>query len=184
MKTTKKKRGTCRGEPNAPFKKGGKMSKYKQLMLMVPGLVKQENKVDFYCSLSVQGIYQTVCVAEKMKEDSCENPEYIFTSTSLYARQTAEIMCQTFPKAILVFRDNLYAANEKNLLRFLTRLDDIFGCLLVLSESQTVQKLLVQLTGQLPDLPASTCICIQWPNNQPWKTIGEITGQLTRLWLP
>lgn len=164
--------------------KGEMMLKYKQLMLMVPGLEKREGKTDFYRSLSVQGVYQTVCVAEKIKEDSCNHPEFIFAAPALYARQTAEIIQQTFPLAQLVLRDNLYAANENTLLHFLTHLDDIFGCLLILNESLPVQRLAAQLTGQIFDLSPSACLCIQWPTRQPWKTIDATTGRLIRQWLP
>lgn len=160
------------------------MSKYKQLMLMVPGLEKQEGKTDFYRSLSVQGVYQTVCVAEKIKEDSCGFPEFIFSPPTLYARQTAEIIQQTFPLARLVLRDNLYAANEQNLLNFLTHLDDIFGCLLILSEQQAIQKVLFRLTGQTIKLSHSSCLCIHWSTRQHWKTIDATKGQLIRQWLP
>lgn len=160
------------------------MSEYKQLMLMVPGMEKREDKMDFYQSLSVQGIYQTVCVAEKIKEDSCENPEFIFAATALYMRQTAEVMHQTFPSSKLVFRDNLYAANEKNLFNFLIRLDDIFRNILVLSESQPIQKLTFRLTGEEVHLTPSGCLCIHWPIHQPWKTIDETKTQLFQSWLP
>ena len=157
---------------------------YKQLMLMVPGLRKTENTMDFYQSLSVQGIYQTVCVAEKIKEDSCDNPEFIFSGTALYMRQSAEIIHQTFPSSELDFRDNLYAANEKNLLYFLKNLDDIFDCLLVLSEWQAIQKLFIQLTGEGIELNPSGCVCIQWSAHQPWKIIDDKKGQLAQVWLP
>ena len=160
------------------------MTKYKQLMLMVPGVRKTENRMDFYQSLSVQGIYQTVCVAEKIKEDLCDNPEFIFSGTALYMRQTAEIMHQTFSSSELVFRDNLYAANEKNLLYFLKHLDDIFDCLLVISEWQSIQKLFIQLTGENIELNPSGCVCIQWPAHQAWKIIDDKKGKLIQIWLP
>lgn len=160
------------------------MSKYKQLMLMVPGLSKQEDKMDFYQTLSSQGIYQTINVVRKIKEDTCENPEFIFAPTALYMRQTAEIIHQSFPSSQLVFRDNLYASNEKNLLDFLIHLDDIFRCLLVLIESQAIQKLTFQLTGKEISLIPSGCLCICWPVHQAWKTIDEVKGQLVQSWQP
>lgn len=160
------------------------MHKHKQLILMVPGKQKPENKMDFYQPLSVQGIYQTVCVAEKIKEDPCDNPEFIFSATALYMRQTAEIIHQTFPSSELIFLDNLYTANKESLLRFLMQLDDIFAGVLILSESQPVQKLTLQLTGQEKKLSPSGSLCIHWPINQSWKTIGETMGRLVQLWLP
>lgn len=160
------------------------MSKYKQLMLMVPGMEKREDKMDFYRSLSVQGVYQTVCVAEKIKEDSCENPEFIFAATALYMQQTAEVMHQTFPSSKLILRDNLYAANEKILLHLLTHLDDIFECLLILAESKPIHKLIVRLAGQKMNLIPSSCICMRWPACQSWKTINENKGKMIRTWIP
>ena len=160
------------------------MLKHKQLMLMVPGLAKQEGKMDFYQALSPRGIYQTINVVRKIKEDSCDNPEFIFSATALYMRQTAEILHQTFPLAEVVFQDNLYTANEKNLLNFLSHLDDIFERLLILSEAEPIQKLVVQLTGQEHELLPSACLCICWPLDQSWKTIDQSNGQLTQLWMP
>lgn len=160
------------------------MLKHKQLMLMVPGLVKQEGKMDFYQALSPQGVYQTINVARKIKEDPCDNPEFIFSATALYIRQTAEILHHVFPLAEQVFRDNLYTANKENLLHFLSHLDDIFECLLILSEAVPIQKLVAQLTGQKHELLPSACLCICWPLNQSWKTIGQSNGQLTQLWMP
>ncbi len=160
------------------------MSEYKQLLLMVPGVKKQEDKTDFYRSLSARGIYQTLNVANKIKEDSYDDPEFIFAATALYMRQTAEIIRQTFPSAVLVFRDNLYAAHEKNLLHFIMHLDDIFGCLLLLTEQQPIQELTIRLTGYTSELMPSGCLCIRWPAHQSWKNINKVPGQLVQTWLP
>ncbi len=160
------------------------MVKYKQLILMVPGQVKKEDKMDFYQSLSAQGIYQTLNVAQKIKNDRCLNPEFIFTSTALYARQSAEIVHQILPKSELAFWDHLYAAHEKNLLHFLTHLDDIFSSLLLLSDAQGIQKLTVLLTDKKLTFSPSSSLCIHWPITQTWKTIDQNLGQLYKLWHP
>lgn len=160
------------------------MSTYKQLMLMVPGQSKQEDKMDFYQTLSSRGIYQTLKVAHKIKKDSCEKPEFIFSATALYMRQTAEIIHQTFPLSDLVFRDNLYTTNAKSLLFFLKHLDDIFAHLLILSENLSIQKLTQNLTGQKLDLESSCCLCIHWPIYQSWKDIDQTEGSLFRIWSP
>ena len=156
------------------------MTKCKQLLLMVPGKMNRENKIDFYRPLSAQGIYQTMNVVHKMHE----KPEFIFSATALYIRQTAEIVQQTFPKAKLVLRDNLYTANDENLCRFLVHLDDIFDSILVLAEIQPIQNLTCQLIGQELDFVPSACLCARWPLYQSWKTIDKAKGQAIQSWLP
>ena len=153
-------------------------------MLMVSGVSKTEDKTDFYRPLSVQGIYQTVCVAEKIKADPCANPDYILAPSALYARQTAEIMHQTFPTAEVDFRDNLYTDNEQKLLYFLRHLDDIFARLLILGENPAILKLTQNLTGRYVDLKPSCCLCIHWPIRQSWLSIDQRLGRIVRSWEP
>lgn len=160
------------------------MTKYKQLLLMVPGKMSRENKIDFYRPLSAQGVYQTMNVVRKMKKNLRKEPEFIFSAAALYMRQTAEIIHQTFMKSELVLRDNLYTANDENLSHFLSHLDDIFESILILAEIQPIQKLTRQLIGREVDLVPSACLCVCWPMDQSWKTIDEATGQVIQLWSP
>ena len=111
-------------------------------------------------------------------------PEYIFASPSLYIRQTAQILHQTFPLSILVLRDNLYVDDEKALLNFLTHLDDIFCCLLLVAYEVPLQQLTIRLTGKKADFRHSSCVSIRWPMEQSWKTIGKNKGELVDFWHP
>ncbi|MBE6446216.1 MAG: hypothetical protein E7021_02300 [Alphaproteobacteria bacterium] len=160
------------------------MGQGKQLLLMVHGDEKRNHQVDFYRPLSVLGVCQTLNVARKMKNDSQTVPEYIFASPSLYIRQTAQIVHQTFPLSVLVLRDNLYVDDEKALFRFLTCLDDIFACLLVVAYKRPLTQLTIRLTGKKADFCRSSCACIRWPMEQSWKTIGKNKGELVDFWHP
>ena len=157
---------------------------HKQLLLMVHGDEKHIPEADFQRPLSVQGVCQTLNVANQMKIDSQICPEYIFTSSSLYARQTAQILNQAFPLAVLVSQDNLYVADDRALLRFLTRLDDIFSSLLIVAYERPLTLLTIRLTGKKAKFHASSCVYIQWPKEQSWKTIEKNRGDLVDFWHP
>ena len=157
---------------------------HKQLLLMVHGDEIDNHQVDFYRPLSVQGVCQTLNVVQKIKSDSPIGPEYIFASPSLYIRQTAQIIQQAFPLSVLVLRDNLYVADEKILLSFLTHLDDIFGCLLLVAYEAPLYHLTIRLTGKKTDFRRSSCASIHWPKEQSWGKIAQCKGELTDFWHP
>jgi phosphohistidine phosphatase SixA len=160
------------------------MGQSKQLLLMVHGDEKRNHQVDFYRPLSVLGVCQTLNVARKMKNDSQAAPEYIFASPSLYIRQTAQILHQAFPLSVLVLRDNLYVDDERALLNFLTHLDDIFGCLLLVAYEAPLYQLTIRLTGKKADFRHSSCVSIHWPQEQSWEKITQNKGELVDFWHP
>lgn len=124
--------------------------------------------------LSRRGVAEVLTLLEDLKENPIRLPELILCSSSLYVRQTLDLLHEVLDGVDVMYKDALYAAPDYRILDMIKTLDDIFSSVMIIGELPGVKEFVnyVSKGRSISLLRPATGVILTLGEGETWHTFG------------
>ena len=112
-------------------------------------------------------------------------PDLVLCSTALRTRETADLVFAGLaPSPEIIFREDLYHADPRQITRVISQVDVSAPCLMLLGHNPGLEEFLSQITGEELPLPTAALARLELELSE-WREFNPSTrGRLDHLWRP